>query len=147
MSQRKTFSRFVAFALILFFAPIFVFGATIALTGMVTIDVRTADGPNIFVPVPAILLDVAVLLAPLVMPEEALAEARREIAPYQESLELIANELRDCPSGTLVEVKGRNEHVKVSKSWRSFEVAVESDDADVTVKVPARLMSRALDVL
>jgi len=147
MSQRRPFSRFVTIALILFFAPIFVFGATIALTGMVTVDVRTADGPDVYVPVPALLFDIAILLAPLVIPEDALAEARREVEPYRESLEIIADELRDCPSGTLVEFKGRGEHVKVSKSWRSFEVKVDTEDADVDVKVPARLMSRALDVL
>lgn len=147
MSQRRTFSRFVTIALILFFAPIFVFGATIALTGMVTVDVRTADGPNVYVPVPALLFDIAVFLAPLVVPDDALADARREVEPYRESLELIADELRECPSGTLVEVKGRDEYVKVTKSWRSFEVKVDTEDADVNVKVPARLMSRALDVL
>ncbi len=147
MSQRRTFSRFMAFALFLFFAPIFVFGATIAVTGMVTVDVRTADGPDVYVPVPALLFDIAILLAPLVVPDDALAEARREVEPYRESLELIADELRDCPSGTLVEVKGRHEYIKVSKSWRSFEVNVDTEDVDVNVKVPARLMSRALDVL
>jgi len=147
MSERSHFSRFVTIALILFFAPIFVFGATIAVTGIVTVDVRTADGPDIYVPVPALLFDIAVLLVPLVVPDEALADARREVAPYRESLELIADELRDCPSGTLVEVRGRDEHVKVTKSWRSFEVKVDTEDAYVDVKVPARLMSRALDVL
>lgn len=147
MSQSSRFNRFVTIALILFFAPIFVFGATIAVTGIVTVDVRTADGPNVYVPVPALLFDIAVLFAPLVVPDDALADARREVAPYRESLELIADELRDCPSGTLVEVKGRDEHVKVTKSWRSFEVKVDTEDAYVDVKVPARLMSRALDVL
>lgn len=147
MPQRRNFSRFATIALILFFAPIFVFGATIAVTGLVTVDVRTADGPNVYVPVPALLFDIAIFLAPLVLPDDALADARREVAPYKESLDLIADELRDCPSGTLVEVKGRDEHVKVTKSWRSFEVKVDTEDTYVDVQVPARLMSRALDVL
>lgn len=51
------------------------------------------------------------------------------------------------PAGVLVDVKGPGEHVRVTKTWRSFQIDVESADTDVHVAVPARLLSRALDVL
>lgn len=147
MASSKTFSRFVTIALIIFFTPIFVFGATIAVTGLVTVHVDTAEGPNVYVPVPALLFDLAVMAAPLAMPDDALDEVRREIGPYQPALEDLADELHTMPSGVLVEFESGDENVKVTKNWRSFKVQVESDDADVSVSVPSRLMSRALDVL
>lgn len=148
MAQRSRLSRYLTIALILFFTPIFVFGATIALTGFVTVEVHDKnEGVNLYIPFPAIFFDLAVLVAPMVVPDDALADARREIAPYQEAIESLVEELEDIPSGVLVEVESPDAHVQVSKSWRSFKVDVQSDDADVKVKVPARLMSRALDVL
>jgi hypothetical protein len=148
MADRSRLSRYLTIALILFFTPIFVFGATIALTGFVTVEVHDKnEGVNLYIPFPAIFFDLAVLVAPMVVPDEALADARREIAPYQEAIETLVEELEDVPSGVLVEVESRDARVQVTKSWRSFKVDVQSDDADVKVQVPARLMSRALDVL
>lgn len=147
MAQQSRLSRYLTIALILFLTPIFVFGATVAVTGFVTVEVYEEEGVNLYLPVPAILFDLAVFVAPMVVPDDALAEARREIEPYREALETLADELRDCPSGVLVDYQGRNERVQVSKSWRSFKVDVDTEDTDVHVKMPARLMSRALDVL
>jgi len=147
--KKNRFARFVAIALLIFFLPIFVLGATVAATGTVTVSVHEAgpDGVDLFIPVPAILADVALWAAPMVIPDEALAEARREIEPYRDSLETLARELENCPSGVLVEVESGDEYVRVVKTWRNFEVEVDSPDTQVSVKVPARLVSRALDVI
>lgn len=148
MARRSRLSRYLTIALILFFTPIFVFGAAVAVTGFVTVEVHDKnEGINLYIPFPALLLDVAIMVAPMVIPDEALDEARREFAPYQEAVDSFASELEDIPSGVLVEFESDNEHVMVTKSWRSFSVDVQSEDADVKVKLPARLMSRALDVL
>ena len=146
---RRTTAESGSVALIILLTPIFVLGATIAATGTVTVKVRenTPDGVDLFIPVPALLFDVVVFLAPLMMPDEALAEIREEIEPWQPALEAVAEELENCPSGVLVEVETGDEHVRVYKEWRSFHVDVESPEADVQVAVPARLMSRALDIL
>lgn len=146
MAQKSRLSRYLTIALIVFLTPIFVFGATVAITGFVTVEVYEEDGVNLYVPVPALLFDLAIFAAPLVMPDDALADARRELEPYREALETVADELEDCPSGVLVDYQGRNERVQVSKTWRSFKVDVDTEDTDVHVKMPARLMSRALDV-
>ncbi len=147
--RRRPFLRYVAIALILLMSPIFALATAVAVTGTVTVEVheRGPDGTRIYVPVPALLLDAAVALAPMVIPEEELAEARREIAPYRDGLEALAKELEDMPAGVLVEVETDEEHVLITKSWRSFEISVESHDADVHVTVPSRLVSRVLDVL
>lgn len=146
MARQSRLSRYLTIALILLVTPIFVFGAALAVTGFVTVEVYEEGGTNLYIPVPALLFDVAIFVAPMVMPDEALADARREIAPYREALVTLAEELEDCPSGVLVDYRGNDERVQISKGWRSFKVDVDSDDTEVHVKVPARLMSRALDV-
>ena len=149
LRPKSRFTRFVAISLIVLVTPIFALGATVAATGTVTVQVheRGPDGVRLYIPLPALLIDAAVALAPLVIPEEDLAEARREIAPYRDGLEALAAELEGMPSGVLADVRSGGERVRITKTWRSFEIDVESDDADVHVAVPARLLSRALDVL
>ena len=146
---KSRFTRFVAISLIVLVTPIFALGATVAATGTVTVQVheRGPDGVRLYIPLPALLIDAAVALAPLVIPEQELAAARREIAPYRDGLEALAAELEGMPSGVLADVRSGGERVRITKTWRSFEIDVESDDADVHVAVPARLLSRALDVL
>ena len=51
------------------------------------------------------------------------------------------------PTGVLVEVEDGDEHVTIRKSWRSFHIDVQSSDTDVSVTIPARLLSRSLDIL
>lgn len=147
--KRRPFTRYVAIALLIFLMPVFAFGTAVAATGTVTVSVheRGADGVSLYIPVPALLLDLAVFAAPRLMPEEALAEARAEIAPFRSGLEALAEELERCPEGVLVEVQTPTEHVRIAKTWRSFEVEVDSEDADIRVSLPARLASRMLDVL
>lgn len=147
--QQNTFSRYVAFALLLILMPIFAFATAVAATGTVTVSVqeRGAGGMRLYVPVPALLLDFAVFAAPRVMPHDALAEVRREIAPFRAGLETLAEEIETCPRGVLVDVRTPDEHIRVTKGWRSFDIEVDSDDADVRVSIPSRLASRVLDVL
>ena len=149
LPRRRPFTRLVAFALLVLLMPIFAFATAVAATGTVTVSVRESgpDGVRLYIPVPALLVDLAVFAAPRFMPEDALAEARQEIAPYREGLAALAEEIEKCPPGVLVDVQTRDEHVRVTKGWRSFEITVDSDDADVRVSVPARLAGRVLDVL
>jgi hypothetical protein len=146
---RSRFSRFVAIALVIFFLPIFALATTVAATGVVTVEVHEqgADGVDLYIPVPALLFDVAVWAAPKVIPPEELADMRREVAPYRNGLEALAAELEKCPSGVLVEVESPGEHVRIVKTKRSFEIEVRSPDANVSVSVPARLLGRALDLV
>ncbi len=147
--KHSSFTRYVAVAALVLLMPVFAFATAVAATGTITVDVneRGADGARIYLPVPALLIDLAVFLAPRLMPVDALDEIRAEIAPFRDGLEVLAEEIESCPAGVLVEVESPTEHIRITKSWRSFEIEVGSDDADVRVTVPARLMSRVLDVL
>jgi hypothetical protein len=142
----RRLNRFIAFALLCLLTPIFVFGATVAATGFVHVSVqeRGPDGANIFVPVPAILFDVALFAVPRIVPPQEMAGARAEIEPFLPALNQLADELENLPNATLVEVKSPTEHVKISKRFGSFYIEVHDQDADVSVKVPSRLISGAL---
>lgn len=144
---KRRITRYVAIALLVLFMPIFVFGATVAATGTVTVSVQEKGGTHLWIPVPALLFDLAVFAAPRFMPEQDMENARRELAPYRDSLEMMAEELEGIPAGSvLVSVESDHETVKITKDWRSFNIEVQSPDADVRVSVPARLLSRSLDI-
>lgn len=138
--------RFLAIALVLLVSPIFVLAATVAATGTVTVAVhdRGADGINLWLPVPALLIDLAAVVGPQVIPQDALDEIRREVAPYRALILEAVRQLEDCPNGVLVEVVNRNEHVVVRKTHGRFQVTVDSIDLDVRVSVPDRVARRAL---
>lgn len=146
----RLFARFVAIALLCCFMPIFVFGATVAATGTVTVRVHEGgpDGLDLWIPVPALLLDAAVFAAPALIPEGELEEVRRETAPYLGMLRSLAHDLESIPAGSvLVHVDSPEEQVLITKEWRSFEITVDSGDTQVHVSIPARLLSRSLDFL
>ena len=139
--------RFLAIATALLLLPIFVLGATVAATGTGSVSGEEKGGHSFYIPMPALLVDLAVIAAPAAIPEDELEEMRREVAPFRDHLQTLAEELETMPSGLLVEVETPTEHVRITKEWRSFRIEVQSDDADVTVSVPARLLSRSLDVI
>lgn len=149
---RRRMNRFVAFALLCCFTPIFVFGATatvtVAATGIVEVRVeeRGPDGANVWIPVPAILFDLALFAAPRMMPPAELADAREEIAPFLPALRQLADAIEAMPNATLVEVESPTEHVKISKRFGSFHVEVHDEETDVSVRLPARLFGSALGI-
>lgn len=146
---KRRSTRWVAIALLFLFMPIFAFGATLAATGTITVSVQDSgpDGVDLWIPVPALMVDVVVLAVPMIVPDEDLAEARRQLAPYLEQIEALAEQIEDVPAGSvLVDVRNGAEHVRVAKDWRNFEIEVESPESSVRVSVPARLLSRTLDI-
>lgn len=148
-NPHRPWKRYLSIALVVLLTPIFVLGATVAATGTVTVtvDEKTPDGVRLVLPFPALLFDLAIFAAPQMVPEQELAEIRREVEPFRASLGAMARELESMPSGVLVEVEDGEEHVSIRKSSRAFHIDVRSSDADVTVTLPARLLSRSLDLL
>ena len=150
--RRSPMMRFFVIALLCLLAPIFVFGATVAVTvaatGVATVRVSEPgpDGVDLWIPVPAVLFDLAIAAAPQFMPEYELEDARREVGPYLPMLRELADAIENLPSATLVEVETGRESVRISKEGRNFEIRVDSDDANVRVTVPARLFGRSLDI-
>lgn len=118
--------------------------ATVMSTGMVTVSVQE-DGPQghrIFVPVPALVLDLGLGIAMLAMPAEELERIREEARPFAPALGSIARELERCPDATLVEVESDRESVRVVKRGGTFVVDVDAEDGQVRVALPARSLTR-----
>jgi hypothetical protein len=120
--------------------------ATVASLGVVVVDVREGgpDGTRIVVPVPLVLAQAALAIAPAVAPAEKLRipdnEALEHIGLAREVLEALAQ----APDGELVRVEERNEQVVITKAGRSLRVRVTGERENVSVNVPLSLALQAL---
>jgi hypothetical protein len=119
--------------------------ATVASLGVVVVDVREGgpDGSRIVVPVPLVLAQAALAIAPAVAPAEKLRipdEALEHIGLAREVLEALAQ----APDGELVRVEERNEQVVITKEGRSLRVQVTGERENVSVNVPLNLALQAL---
>ena len=117
---------------------------TIAATGLVTVNVHDkTDGTHVFLPVPAVALYLGLDLLPLVMDDADLADMRRDLGDWGPFVAATLEGLADCPDGVLVDVRDRDEAVRIVKEGRSFEIHVRSRDESVDISVPARVFSKA----
>jgi hypothetical protein len=120
--------------------------ATVASLGVVVVDVREGgpDGHRFVVPVPLVLAQAALAVAPVVAPQDKLrvpdGEALEHIGLAREVLEALA----EAPDGELVRVEEASEQVLVSKEGRSIRVQVRSDRENVNVTVPLHLAMQAI---
>ena len=122
--------------------------ATIASLGVVVVDVREGgpDGNRIVVPVPLVLAQAALALAPIAAPDHAMRmrvpdEALEHMGLAREVLEALA----EAPDGEYVRVEGRDELVVVAKEGRYFKVNVKNGTREnVSVNVPINLALQAL---
>lgn len=117
------------------------FLAAIAATGILVVDVRPSDGPHLMIPVPLVLVQAAVSLAPR-------GAARVEIPEIGDSLpaaERLVQALADAPDGELVRVEEPREQVSIRKVGSTLEVRVHGERGeDVSVNLP---LAMAKDVL
>jgi hypothetical protein len=100
---------------------------------------KRPDGHNIFLYVPAILVPVAVNVAP----QQKLEQAMRKAKEFLPALRIAAEELERMPDGLLVEVKSPREYVHIEKSGGSLVVDVDNERETVHVSVPLRMVRDA----
>ena len=113
--------------------------ATVATTGgLAYVHVHPADGPNLRIPIPVGLLRAGLGAVDHFVGAE-LDEARRQLAPWQSSLEAIGDELERSAPFVLAEIHGDDADVRIAKTRRRLEVDVEASDATVHVSIPIRL--------
>ncbi len=119
--------------------------ATVASLGRVVVDVREGGpgGTHVVVPVPLVLAQAAVALAPTMAPEDKMRvpdEALEHMGLAREVLEALAA----APDGELVRVEERNETVVIQKEGRTLKVHVTGEKENVSVNVPLHLALQAL---
>lgn len=138
----------VAFAMV-FLGTGVALAATVMTTGLVTVSVQESgpEGTDLFVPIPAITLDLGLGIASLAIPPEERARMRAEVAPYASALREIARELEEIPDATLVEVVSDRESVRVTKRGGTFVIDVDSPDGEVHVALPAASLSKVVRFL
>lgn len=109
--------------------------------GVATVSVQTPE-IAFFAPVPVVLADIALAFVP---PNE-IDQARRELEPYRELIQLALEELSGCPDATFVEVESPDETVLVEKKGSDLRVEVHSfrDSTHVTVRVPLHSVKRVV---
>lgn len=117
--------------------------ATVASLGVMVVDVREGDGSRIVVPVPLVLAQAAVAVAPAFVPEREMQvppEALEHMGLAREVLEALA----EAPDCELVRVESRDEQVVIAKEGRSLRVRVSGKKENVNVNVPLHLALEAL---
>jgi len=120
--------------------------ATVASLGVVVVDVREGgpDGQRIVVPVPLVLAQAALAVAPSVAPMDELRIPDREALRHMGFAREVLQALADGPDGELVRVEERDEVVVVTKEGRSLRVKVSGHRENVSVNVPLHLALQAL---
>jgi hypothetical protein len=119
--------------------------ATVASLGVVVVDVREGgpDGHRIVVPVPLVLAQAAVALAPMAAPDKDMRvppEAAEHMGLAREVVEALA----EAPDGEFVRVEERDETVVISKEGQTLKVRVTGKRESVSVNVPLHLALSAL---
>jgi hypothetical protein len=120
--------------------------ATVASLGVVVVDVKEGgpNGHHVVVPVPLVLAQAALAVAPVVAPPDALrvpdAEALKHVGLAREVIDALAK----APDGELVRVEERDETVVITKQGRSLHVSVNDHGQRVSVNVPLHLALQAL---
>ena len=119
--------------------------ATVASLGIVVVDVREGgpDGTHVVVPVPLVLAQAAVALAPAVAPEDKMRVPEEALEHMGVAREVLAA-LAAAPDGELVRVEERSETVVIEKEGRSLRVHVTGERENVSVNVPLHVALQAL---
>lgn len=148
------------FLIVLSIPLLFLFGITLVLaaptvgTGLtfdavsVSVHDKGPDGVRFSIPVPAVLVDAglrtALAAGALDDVEPLPPEAVRALPHLREVVQILADTPQDF---TLVEVRDRNDHVRIDKVGDRLLIRVRSRDADVDVGLPLALAPRVMDLL
>lgn len=126
--------------------PMLLVGGVVANSSIMIVQVSEgADGMNIMVPVPLMLAQVATVFAPDEIKRHRLDSEALQYMPY---LARFVDELEALPDVTLVEVRDRDDHVKVSKSGDHLRVQVrDGRGAKVDVNIPMATVRGVVDAI
>ncbi|HRR26296.1 MAG TPA: hypothetical protein P5568_08370 [Acidobacteriota bacterium] len=116
-------------------------GLTLVLATSPMIEVRIASGSR------HATIQVPIRLAPVALrfvPDSALAEARRELAPIYPALATVVDELAKLDSGVLVEVQEPDTFVRVSKENDLLTVDITDHGERIVLRVPVKELAPLL---
>ena len=106
--------------------------AAVYRAGTLAVEIRTEDGNQIQLNLPAGLLWTAIAVAP----SSLLEQARDELEPLLPALHEGWRELTDGPDFVLIELHSTDENVRVEKIGSQLVIFVEMPDVSVRVGIP-----------
>lgn len=120
-------------------------GALVFHEGVITVNVREkrADGDHIRFFVPAMVVSYGMGLAP----EKEIRRATRHAREFLPAARIGMQELAKCPDTVLVEVRDRDEHVRIEKRGGRLLIDVDSRKEEVRVGVPIQTVVSAIKEL
>ncbi len=121
--------------------------ATVASLGVVVVDVREGGpaGHHVMVPVPLVLAQAALAVAPAFAPPDKLRVPQGEPLEHMGLARDLIDALAKAPDGELVRVEEQDEQVVITKQGRALHVAVHGKRGeDVDVNLPLHLALQAL---
>ena len=139
----KIFLGLFGAALALTVATVGAGAAAVVQAGTVSVEVQPDNGSNVSVGVPAIVLHLAIALAP----DDLVAECARELEPVWPTVRAAARELERAPDFLLLEVRSADELVRVEKRHGRLVVLVKSNEEQFRVAVPLGTVRRIADRL
>ncbi len=126
--------------------PALLLGGAAVNTSVLMVDVDTADGPHIVLPVPLPLARAGLAFAP----DEARRVEVPELAEHLPHARRVVETLRDAPDAVIVDVEDGEEHVSVVKEGDVLRVrVVDGERTTADVRLPlgsADAVLRAYDV-
>jgi hypothetical protein len=145
MSRRnKLFLGAVSLVLILTIGTVSLGAATAIGRGVVQIEVDSGDGggDHFGLAVPAVLIDLVLLFAPVGLVANELPID--EIRPYLPAMRELSRQIEQLPDAVFVEVTGPDETVRIAKSRGRFVVDVRGRSERVHVSVPVSSVARLM---
>lgn len=145
----KILAILVGAALILVLGTGIMVAGTAITSGLMTVSIHEEgpDGVDLYVPVPAGLVEVSLAVAPAVLRmvdhhhfDAELDRVRAELDDALPAIEAVLEELSDMPDAVLVEIEGDDEYIRVSKEGRSIRIVVEEGGDRIAVSIPARVL-------
>ncbi len=127
-------------------------GTVVAVGGVASFRMASSDGPNLYVPVPAALIDVAATSGGWMVSGSRHGDLLLEELEHEVDLDRwggvarnLLEVIEDCPDVTFVEVVDGNDTVRVFKEGRYLRVRVtDGRDLDLEVSVPTKTATRTV---
>jgi hypothetical protein len=106
----------------------------------VQVDSDGRDGNHFGLAVPAVLIDVALWIAPLHLVVDEIP--MDEIRPYLPLMSELSRQIEELPDAVFVEVTGPGETVRIEKNNGRFVIDVTGSGERVHVSVPVSVVTR-----
>jgi hypothetical protein len=145
--RRKWILGIVLLFAVLMVGTVSLGAATAVGRGLIQVRIDSGDrhGDQFGLAIPAVLIDAALLLAPMELVEDELPV--EEIRPYLPLLQELSSQIEQLPDAVFVEVSGPDEAVRIEKKNGRFVIDVAGPGERVHVSVPVATVTYAVRTL